>query len=68
MVLCTHKKIRRNGKHLTLCALYVTEEARRLTDRAITTCDRCNRAFDGFIEAIDTDFGFSPGDRLTVLP
>ena len=63
MVMCTHRKVRRNGKHVTLCALYVTEDARLITDRAVITCLRCNRAFDGFIEAIDTDFGFTPGDR-----
>ena len=64
MVMCTHRKVKRNGSHVTLCALYVTEDARRLTDRAMSNCFKCNRAFDGFIEAIDTDFSYEPVDRF----
>ncbi len=64
MVMCQHRKVKRNGSHVTLCALYVTEDARRLTDRAEIDCFKCNRAFDGFIECIDTEFGYEPVDRL----
>lgn len=64
-VLNTRTRVRRNGRSLTLCAMRVDGTFQRLApfppgDRRQhnITCSRCDRAFDGFVDALDTDFGF----------
>lgn len=55
---------RANPSHRALCARRITPDmTRRLTTdagriQAPVTCDSCLRSFTGFVDVVDTDFGF----------
>ncbi len=57
VVLSMRNRVRRNGVTLTLCAQRVDDSFQRRPDGPMS-CDRCSRAFDGFVDVMDTVFGY----------
>lgn len=63
-VLTAQNRVKRDGKTRTLCARRVGAEMQHLAPhsdplRAVPiSCRRCERSFTGFVDVMETDFGY----------
>lgn len=65
LVVTTAGHVRRNGRHLAICALRIDDTAQRVTPQAVTSCDACIDGLTGFVNVLDTDFDYPTWDDGT---
>ncbi len=53
LVLTTKGHVKRNNRHLTICALRLGDDFQRVSRDVVTSCDACIDGLTDFVDALD---------------